>query len=135
MKPDYEYITKLETDDIPAENYEKLTADFIALCPYGKIIVNKGFVTDFNSRPGAMGFFIKRKGKFAKPSVIHDFLYRYAKLRLRYPTHLRITQKLADKIYLGFCKLNGVNFFKRQLCYRGLRLFGWFQWRKYRKND
>lgn len=88
---------------------------------YGTTKVPAGFISDGASFPafayGIMGS--PWGGKYAEPSVIHDWDYNQ-----------KTPQKIADKKFLEGMKVKKVFFIKRDIMYRTLRMFGWFSWRK-----
>lgn len=85
-----------------------------------KIVVPKGFITDFASVPFPASMFIPKSGLYNQAAVLHDFLYQ-KKIRSR---------KESDQIFLEAMKVLGVNVFKRNIMYRAVRAFGWVAWRK-----
>lgn len=93
---------------------------------YGVTRVEAGFIVNGASFPrlvyGIMGS--PWGGKYAEPSVIHDYDY-----------HMKVAQKIADKKFLEGMTVKKVFFLKRDIMYRMLRLFGWFSWRKNRSKQ
>lgn len=92
-----------------------------------------GFLTDFASIPWLIWFLIPPRGKFNRPGVIHDFLYRFAPTDPK--TGVACTQARADAIIREACENCDVRFTRRWAIWAGLRLGGWWTWRKYRKAD
>ncbi len=83
------------------------------------IIVPAGFITDLASTPKILWNIFEPFGKgYLKASVIHDYLYS------KDCVYEFMDRKIADKIFLEIMKENGVNFIKRQVMYRAVRLFG-----------
>ena len=130
----FAYRSDLVGKDLNDEIKEELYEDFICASPYGLIKVPKGFITDFASIPPGIRWIIKRKGKYNKASVIHDYLYRFAKLNPDYPDGI-ITREIADYVMKGFMILSGVGCIKRNVILAGLKVGGWITWGKYRKLD
>lgn len=91
---------------------------------YGITKVPEGFIADGASFPSLVYSIMGSPwgGKYAKPSVIHDYDYS-----------TKVNQKIADNKFLEGMEAKKVPFFKRQIAYRALRLFGWFSWRKNKK--
>lgn len=92
--------------------------------------VPRAFETDFASIPRVFWRVLPPLGKYNEAAVIHDLLYRRGELHGK-----RITQKQADVILLDLCRRLGVPRWQRMLIYSGLRLGGWWTWRKYRKAE
>jgi len=57
------------------------------------------------------------------PSCIHDYLYRK-------DCTPDVDRKEADVIFYELLRGNGVSYFKALLMYYGVRMFGWYSWRK-----
>jgi len=88
-----------------------------------KIIVPKDFETNFASIPRIFRNIIQVWGKHGKAAIIHDYLYTKK-------CTPEVTRKKADQIFLDAMKFSKVGFFKRQLMYRVVRLFGDINWKK-----
>lgn len=95
------------------------------------ITVPAGFETDFASIPRALWAVIPPRGKYNRPAIIHDLLYRtapYDPVR-RTPC----TQARADSILREACQDCDDRFTQRWAIYLGLRLGGFVTWNNYRK--
>lgn len=79
-----------------------------------KIIVPKGFVTDFATIPRILWSIFPPAGKHSKATVIHDYLYTLPKC----------SRFLADSIFREAMYQSGVNIFQRVIMYYGVRIFG-----------
>lgn len=95
------------------------------------ITVPAGFITDFASVPRPLWAVLPPWGNYGPAAVIHDFLYSVK--RQEYVPDpdepdktVKITRKIADRIFLRAMKDCGVNIFRRQVIYRAVRAFGWF---------
>jgi len=111
------FKTELKTS--PKGNKSVLKEQFIYYSPRikGRIIVPKGFVTDFASVPRVFLPIIPKMGRHREAAVIHDYLYtgtRYKKL----------TRKDCDKLFLEAMIESKVPRWKRILMYRLVRIFG-----------
>lgn len=84
-----------------------------------EIMVPKYFRTDFASIPRGMRWLVTGHNKTRKPAVIHDFLYRNG----------IGTRKDADLVFRTGMRGEGIPAWKRNLCYRAVRLFGGLSWR------
>ncbi len=87
-----------------------------------KIVVPKGFVTDFASVPRLFWAFIPPDGSYTAAAVVHDYLYH---------TQER-SRKESDLIFLEAMEVLGVVWWKRKVMYRSVRMFGWIPWKKKR---
>ena len=84
------------------------------------IEVPAGFVTDFASVPRLPFLFTLLGGKAHEAAVVHDYLYEKQKYR-------RIT---SDRIFREAAKVCGCTKWECTFLYLGVRLGGWFAWRK-----
>jgi len=84
------------------------------------IKIPEGFITDGASIPKFAYSIIGSPwtGKYAKISVVHDFLYK----KHLYP------RKVSDKIFLNGMKILGVSWWRRRIMYTAVRLGGRFCW-------
>lgn len=87
------------------------------------IIIQRGFETNFASIPRIFRNIIQQWGKHGNAAIIHDYLYTRG-------CHPFVTRKKADQIFLDAMKYSKVGFFKRQLMYRTVRVFGKMNWKK-----
>ena len=87
------------------------------------IVVHAGLITDFASTPRLTWSLLPPIGKFSKAAVVHDYLY------IR-----QIGDRAwADRVFLEAMHVSRVNIINRYLYYWGVRAFGWWAWRKWRK--
>lgn len=93
--------------------------------------VPAGFVTDFASIPRALWTIIPPRGRYNRPAIIHDFLYRFAPTDPQ--TGVACTQQRADAVLREACENCDDRFTQRWAIYLGLRAGGWLTWRRYRK--
>ncbi len=100
------------------------------------IAIGDGFITDFASIPRLIQLLWKSPGgPWDKPAVIHDCLYQTGMIRNVDGTTRRVTRDEADKIFLQAMEVTGTHKFTRRAIYRGVRVGGWYSWRKYRKAE
>lgn len=92
-----------------------------------------GFLTDYASIPRLLWAIIPPRGRYNRPAIIHDFLYRYAPTDP--VTGVACTQARADAILREACENCDDRPTQRWAIWSGLRLGGWWTWRKYRKAD
>jgi len=92
------------------------------------IDVPKGFKTDLASVPWPAVMFIPKSGKGNQAFVLHDFLYfKRGKINNR-----EYSRSKCDRIFLEAMHVLDVNWFKRKIIYRAVRLGGWVPWKKKR---
>jgi len=103
-----------------------LLIDYFYVTSTNKVItVPAGFIFDGNST-----LVNKFKPSRQAASLIHDYLYRFAK----YDDGTICTRLEADQIY--YTMLKGTTYkITRAFFFAGLRLFGWIAWNRHRKND
>jgi hypothetical protein len=97
------------------------------------IKVPRGFITNYASIPRVIWSVIPPHGKYNRPAIIHDFLYKYAPIDPK--TGKKCTQSRADYIIREGCEAVGVRWWKKWSIWSGLRIGGWVVWRKYRKEE
>lgn len=93
------------------------------------IDVEIGFITDFASVPRPLWTIFPPDGEYTAAAVVHDYLYSKCGV-LDKKTYSR---KDSDKIFkeaMGVLMVPGL---KRDLMYRGVRMFGWIPWNKRKK--
>lgn len=97
----------------------------------------KGFVTDFGSIPRLLWWVrgLSPFGRLRRAYTIHDLLYQQPVICLRAGGHRPVTRKEADRILLEGCAVLGASWLNRRLIYRGVRLWGWVTWRRYRRAE
>lgn len=93
------------------------------------IRVEAGRITDFNSIPRILTNILPRED-FGEAAVIHDQLYRDGRIG-----GVVIDREMADRVHREFVAWKGAPRWKRAAMFRGLRLFGWWTWRRYRARE
>lgn len=88
----------------------------------GRIKVPRNFITDGASIPKIFYSIIGTpwNGKYSKAAVIHDYFYK----------EQPISRKRADYVFYEAMKTLGVPLWKRKAMYWGVRMFGYFVWKK-----
>lgn len=83
-----------------------------------RVVVPKGFVTDFASIPRPLWAIVggPADGKYRKIAVVHDWLYRTPGLA---------TRGQADAVLLEGMKVSGCSWWTRSVIYAGVRVGGW----------
>lgn len=113
------------------------------------IEVPTGFETDFASIPWFARWLIPTWGRHTNAAIIHDYLYRGGRIvpgpvplnqggikgiRTQFNLELPLpTRKQADRIMLEGMEVMGVRKWRRLVIYAGLRIGGWWAWRKSRR--
>jgi len=88
-----------------------------------RVLVPKGFITDFASIPRPFWIIFPPDGEYTAAAVVHDFLYNSQSR----------TRKQSDEIFLEAMQVLKVNLFKRLIIYRAVRTFGWIPWNNHAK--
>lgn len=113
-----------------------------AKCFYVHITIRAGFTTDFVSSPQFLWWLVSPIGRAAKPSVLHDLFYRHdVEMHLcacaereedNYlsSTIKKVSQRHADEIFYLSLLMRRVPTWRSWLMYKGLRLFGRFNFHK-----
>lgn len=97
--------------------------------------IERGFITDFASFP--LGIFMRSPGgKWDKAAVVHDCLYKTARVSVENKQEPRIvTRGEADAIFLEAMEVAGVDWLRRRIIYAGVRVGGWRAWNQHRKAE
>lgn len=98
-----------------------------------RIIVTRGFVTDFASIPRPLWSVIPPRGRYNRPAIVHDHLYRDAPIDPL--TGRRCTQGRADTILREACENCDDRFTQRWAIYLGLKIGGFVTWNRYRSKE
>ena len=101
-----------------------LIRDFRVVIDGERLVVTKGFVTDFASVPKAFHWLVPPRGRYSAAAVVHDFLY----------TRGKGTRKHADEVFNALMKVLNVKWWRRKSMYRAVRLFGWKYWNKFKES-
>ena len=118
-KGGYKYqLTKGYTYELTADEYLANT-DWIAIQQGSKgskaqLNIKKGYAWDGPSGP------TYDTDSFMQGSLVHDALYQLMR-EGKIPAKRR---KYADKLLYKICRADGMNWFRAQLVYRAVRLFG-----------
>jgi hypothetical protein len=99
----------------------RLTAPFSYLSSRGPLTVPAGFETDGASVPRMFWSILDPFGPYFKAAVIHDWLYS--------PHNRRFTRAQSDELFLEAMRNNGLDWMRRELIYRAVRLGGWRSYR------
>jgi hypothetical protein len=102
----------------PARSKDRLWPQGVEGWAHGwRVIVPKGFVTDFASIPRPLWAIVggPADGKYRKAAVVHDFLYRTKGLA---------TRPQADSVLLEAMKVSGCGWWERSIIYSGVRVGG-----------
>ena len=84
-----------------------------------------GFVTDMTSVPRIFWSLYPPTGVYSLAAVLHDYLY-YTGI---------VSRKDADGTFRRAMRVSGTGRLTRYPLYWGVRLGGWWAWRKHRKKD
>ncbi|MEN1680320.1 MAG: DUF1353 domain-containing protein [Planctomycetota bacterium] len=89
------------------------------------VVVPPGFRTDFASVPWFFRRILPQVGKYSRPALFHDKLYREG----------LVTRVQADAAMLAMMKHDGVALWQRWAIYAAVRCFGWIPWNKLRRGS
>ena len=107
-----------------SRGYTELMEDFYFDERGVKFTIKKGFVWDGASIPRiAILTGQKMEPDLIKPSLAHDYLYRFG----------LCSRRTADKIFYDLCRHNGMSVFRAGKMLTALRAFGWPVWIKYKR--
>jgi len=114
------FKNKLKIEAISREDAYLLTSQLSYITNLGdKIIIPKGFKTNFASVPRLAKFYIDDDDwQIRAPSVVHDYLYSAESAELGF------TRKQADEVLLEAMMGLGMRKTKALLIYYTLRIFG-----------
>lgn len=102
----------------------KLIAPFHYVTQLGyTICVPAGFITDFASVPQSLWNILPPDGPYGKAAVVHDYLYRTGGKVDVSPAYA-FTKAESDTIFLEAMAELGVAWWRRQIMYRAVQLFG-----------
>lgn len=90
--------------------------------------VERGFQTDLASIPWWMTWLFPKHGKYDRPAVVHDKLYRLPVLLSRAPygdKETRITRMECDYLFFQAMLADDVNPYKAFAMALAVRCFGW----------
>ncbi len=85
-----------------------------------KVVVERGFVTDFASVPRVLWWVLPKWGIYGNAAVIHDWLY----------WDQQTTRKEADEILLEAMAVLHVSDLKKKAIYTAVRTFGGWAWKR-----
>lgn len=118
------FLGALVAEHIPRGDRWRLCAPLVYRTQCGETIcVPVGAETDFMSVPATLVPFFPRHGRYAESAVIHDYLYHQG----------RESRYTADRWLVEAMGAQGAGALTRTLTLIGIRLFGWYRWRKLRK--
>jgi hypothetical protein len=94
--------------------------EFFDLNIWGRLTVKKGYLSDGPSGPTI------DTASFMRGAFFHDVLYQMLRMRLipEFEKDFDKYRKISDNILIQICKIDGMNFFRRQRVYYGLRIGG-----------
>ncbi len=113
-------------DDLPYVLYQPLIYQSAGL--QALITVPAGFTTDLASIPRPLWALLPKEGRYNRPAVIHDWLYRVGAVQGR-----PIERAAADHALKEAMHAAGVRWSQRWAIYAGVRGGGWLAWRKHRQ--
>lgn len=135
-----EFLTGLLFEDISTGDEIlriKLTSPFgfFSDVLLAEVWIPTGFVCDGESIPPLLHSLVPPFGVSRRGAVAHDYLYRHGGYQDADGGFRQVSRKVADQVYLELLKLAGLSSWRAYNRYFQLRLYGWFQWNRHRKND
>lgn len=94
--------------------------------PVFEIEIEEGFETDFASIPRWARSFVPVIGRHIQPAIVHDKTYEALILSL---TGRAMTKFEADQLFLEAMLYMEVNFVRRNIMYRAVRIGGTGRWK------
>lgn len=136
------FLSPLRIEEIPGDDRRWVLLDeciYDLTEPNGPewVCVGKGFITDFGSIPRLLWWVrgLSPFGRLRRAYTVHDQLYQRPLVRVRTGGERPVTRKEADRHLLDGCKVLGASWLNRRLIYRGVRMWGWVTWRRYRRAE
>ena len=80
--------------------------------------VPAGFITDLASVPWFARSIVPRWGRFGAAAIVHDWYYK----------DQHVERDYADLVFYQMMAEDGVWWWRRQVIYAAVRLFGWAAW-------
>lgn len=115
----------ITTSPEKADNW--LVAEDFKYCGHGlRLLIFKGTVTDLASIPRLFWNVIAPFELSLTAPLIHDCFYRAGGNFQGY----RRTREQVDKLFLAIMKDEGVGWFRRNIAYRAVRMFGASAWQE-----
>lgn len=94
------------------------------------VVVPRGFVTDLASIPRPLRWLLDVTGPSREPAVLHDYLYCSQRDYGGNP----VTRRWADGLFRLALAAEGVSLLTRTVYWLGVRLGGWLQWGRRRRD-
>lgn len=115
------FITPFDDDMIRWVLTESFTYEIGELGSGKKVVVPKGFVTDF-ATTWPFHRILPRQGRYGKAAVVHDYLCTYKTILINGQA-VKITRAEGDKIFLEAMGVSKVNLVLRYGMYAYVRLY------------
>lgn len=120
------FLTPIKAEDLEDGYHRRLIEDVVYHVggpkSLDRIVVPAGFEWDGGSVPRIFWNLVDPWGKASKAYLLHDWLY-----------HTQDRSRLvSDAILMEAMEVLGVNFFKRKIVFRAVRIGGWMAWGKNR---
>lgn len=113
----------------------------VELADLRTLLLPTGFITDCHSTPACIQFVLPAyDNKTNIAAISHDRLYMdFESYLLEYPELSVLKESAArlyaDCVYLELMERFNQGKWRNRIYYRGVRLFGWWNWRKFRKRN
>lgn len=113
----------MHTVVLPDGVREALVREFVVVWRCRKIVVPRGFVTDFASVPWLLRRVLPRRGRYSVAAVVHDWLYWSGEF----------PRDCADCALRDIARRLGSPWLVQWVLWVGVRVGGWRSWNRYRK--
>ncbi len=117
-----------------------VAADLVVMLSEDRMVtVPAGFITDCHSTPAFLASVLPEYDNRTNiAAIVHDFLYMEWEQQVAvYPFLVELqldeARAYADSIYLELMERFNPGHFRNKIYYAGVRLFGWWNWRKWRR--
>jgi hypothetical protein len=98
----------------------ELLDDFVFDSPtMGRLVVEKGFDTDYASVPRIFWAIYPPDGAYTDAAVVHDWAYWYQTM----------TREEADNVFLEAMAALGIPWLRRHILHKAVRAGGWLAWK------
>ena len=120
-----QFLNALDTQEVSDKLFEVIDHPFQYQSDEAKMVITVpiGFQTDFASVPRFPLIYALLGDTAHEPAVIHDWLY-YSAI---------VNREIADNVLYEAMTVFGVEDWRRDMIYEGVRAGGWYAWDEHRK--
>lgn len=135
---DYRAIVVIDSTLAKPDQMSLAAAITVLLADSRSVVVPVGFVTDCHSTPAFLASVLPEyDNRTNLAAIVHDFLYMEWEQQVAvYPELIELSineaRLYSDSIYLELMERFNPGCFRNKIYYAGVRLFGGWNWRKFR---